>query len=934
MALKPWYTIATPREDLRECKPLDASEFAVHLDQVRDGRAPKVYQKPEEFFDRTYLTQTLTTLAAEVIRRLSGQITETSAVFNMTTQFGGGKTHSLTLLYHLAKHGPKSARWRGVRRLLDRAGIASVPKAATAVFVGTEFDSMTGRGGDDGTPQRLTPWGEIAYQLGGERAFKAVAKHDREMVAPAGDVIRKFLPSDQPCLILMDELMNYISRSRKSGLGTQLYNFVQNLSEEARGRKNVVLAVSIPASELEMSADDQADHTRIKKLLDRLGKAVIMSVETETSEIIRRRLFEWNLDSLTEEGRVMLDREATKTCREYAAWINDHRVQLPSWFPVDSAQKAIEASYPFHPTVLSVFERKWQALPRFQQTRGILRLLALWVSRAHHDGFKGAHRDPLIGLGTAPLDDPAFRTAVFEQLGESRLEGAVTTDICGKNDSFAVRLDKEAIEAVKKSRLHRKVATTIFFESNGGQMRTNASEGEIRLAVGEPDLDIGYVGNVLETLTEACYFLSVDGNRYRFSLTPNLNKLLSDRRASIKQADVADRVKGEIQTVFKAGTGFDRVYFPEKSNQVADRALLTLVVASPEHSFEDKKKTLAEIESIMRNCGTSARTFKNALIWAVPEGSSLLNDEARKLLAWEDIENEVESGAIGLDETQRGQLKTNVGRAKRDLREAIWRTYHHLVLLRKDNQLREVDLGLINSSAGEISTIILNRLSQDGDIVKSISPNFLVRNWPGVSVKEWSTRSVVNAIYASPVFPRLQDRESIKQTIATGVQEGIIAYVGIAEDGNYAPFVFRKSLSPAEVEISDEAFIIKKEVAEAYEARPKAPIPVNPPSGEEDSTEQTNGDGPSVTPPPPPLPLPPPPQDAKLLKWTGEVPKQKWSNFYQKVLTRFAVDYNVRLKVTVEINRNDGISQQKLEETQQALRELGLVDAIETDKSD
>src|SRR5438067_9678450 len=103
--LKPWYQVVVPREDLREGKPLDASEFAVHLDQVRDGRAPADYQNPERFFERTYMTQNLTSLAAEVVRRLSGERTETSAVFNLTTQFGGGKTHALTLLYHLAKHG-------------------------------------------------------------------------------------------------------------------------------------------------------------------------------------------------------------------------------------------------------------------------------------------------------------------------------------------------------------------------------------------------------------------------------------------------------------------------------------------------------------------------------------------------------------------------------------------------------------------------------------------------------------------------------------------------------------------------------------------------------------------------------------------------------------------------------------------------------------
>lgn len=44
--LKSWYKVVTPREDLRESKPLDASEFAVHLDQVRDGRAPAVYRNP------------------------------------------------------------------------------------------------------------------------------------------------------------------------------------------------------------------------------------------------------------------------------------------------------------------------------------------------------------------------------------------------------------------------------------------------------------------------------------------------------------------------------------------------------------------------------------------------------------------------------------------------------------------------------------------------------------------------------------------------------------------------------------------------------------------------------------------------------------------------------------------------------------------------
>src|SRR5947208_719205 len=147
MPLKPWYKVVTPREDLREGKPLDASEFAVHLDQVRTGNAPLDYRDPERFFARTYLTKNLATLATEVIRRLSGERTETSAVFNLATQFGGGKTHALTLLYHLARHDRHWVKWAGVPQLLTAAGVPSVPNAATAVFVGNEFDSITGRGG-------------------------------------------------------------------------------------------------------------------------------------------------------------------------------------------------------------------------------------------------------------------------------------------------------------------------------------------------------------------------------------------------------------------------------------------------------------------------------------------------------------------------------------------------------------------------------------------------------------------------------------------------------------------------------------------------------------------------------------------------------------------------------------------------------------------
>ncbi len=947
--LVPWYKVVTPREDLREGRPLDASEFAVHLDQVRDGRAPAVYQDPSRFFERTYLTRNLSALAVEVLRRLSGTQVETSAVFNLTTQFGGGKTHALTLLYHLARGGAEAAQWRGVSTLLQAAGVSRVPQAAIAVFVGTEFDSLTGRGGDDGTPLRKTPWGEIAWQLRGHEGVELLAEHERTGTAPGGDVIARMLPQDRPVLILLDELMNYVSRSRRSGLGAQLYTFLHNLSEVARSRNDVVLAVSIPASELEMNAEDQSDYERFKKLLDRLGKPVFMSAEAETSEIIRRRLFEWS----------GLPSDAIRTVNRYAEWVVQHRHQLPSWFPVDNAREAFAAAYPFHPTVLSVFERKWRGLPRFQQTRGILRLLALWVSSTFVEGFRGAHRDPLITLGTAPLHDPVFRAAVFEQLGESRLEAAVTTDIAGKDHAHAVRLDKEASNEIRRARLHRKVATAIFFESNGGQQKGEATLPEVRLAVAEPGLEIGNVEHSLEALADACYYLTAEKNRYRFSFRPNLNKLLADRRATVPAEAIRERVRSEIQRVFGAGRGVERVFFPEKSGQVPDRPALTLVVLAPEMEAVEPT-TRAHIERLTREHGTSSRTYKSALIWCVAEDAAALTEEARKLLAWEDIQSE--SSSLRLDESQRRQLEENLGRARRDLREAVWRTYRNVFLLDDRNTLRRIDLGLVHSSAADtMVSLVLGRLQQEDLVVDGVSPNFLVRNWPP-ALPEWSTRQVRDAFFASPRFPRLLDPTAVKQTIARGVEAGMLAYVSKKEDGTYDPFLYETALQPADVELADDVFILRKDDAEAYLRRLASEQPADAQAGTDDAgpgmapsdattppatTVRDGGAAPYDTASPTPStargddagsdvpaagtqPELPALDRIPGFRWSGEIPPQKWMNFYTRVLARFATTGGLRLTLQVEVQPPGGVTQQQVEDTRVALRELGMDERLES----
>ena len=619
--LKPWYQVVTLREDLRENRPLDASEFAVHLDHIREKRASvhQDYLDPERFFDRTYLTGSLLDLAAETVRRLSGIQVETSAIFNMATQFGGGKTHALATLYHLAENGDKANSWKGVQTILQKAGVSQVPTADVAVIVGTEFDVLKGRGGD-GEPVRKTPWGEIAWQLGGEKALAVVKEHDEREISPAGDVIRKMLP-DGPVLILMDELLNYMSRGRKLGLSEQLYNFLQNLAEEIRARNNAVLCVSIPSSiDIEMNPDDRRDYESLKQMLNRVGKAIFMSVDQEISEIIRRRLFEWH--GMPEEGR--------KTAAAYADWAIEHAQEL-SGINADTAYEQFLAAYPFHPSVLSVFQRKWQSLPRFQRTRGVLRMLALWVAHAYQEEHRKAAREPLITLGLAPFENQHFRAALFEQLGSSELEIPVTTDIVGRADAHAARLDKEATDAIRKAQLHRKIATTIFFESNGGmcQSKAEASLPEIRTGVSGPDLNPADVDNVLEGLASSCFYLNWERNRYRFGLAPNLNQILVMRRGAVDDKRIDERIKKDTDLLFQPGSReLDRRYWPSRSSDVPNRPVLTLVILGQDTPAE-ARTTMQLMETTVRDCGSSGRTYKSALIFAAPDAATNVREAAQ-----------------------------------------------------------------------------------------------------------------------------------------------------------------------------------------------------------------------------------------------------------------------------------------------------------------
>jgi predicted DCC family thiol-disulfide oxidoreductase YuxK len=570
---------------------------------------------------------------------------------------------------------------------------------------------------------------------------------------------------------------------------------------------------------------------------------------------------------------------------------------------------------------------------------------------------------------------------MFEQMGSNDLEAPITADIAGATDSHAVRLDRQSGDEMRKAGVHQKAATVILFESNGGQMRAEATIGEIKAAVGRPETNLAMIDPALEGLVDSCYYLAADRNRYRVSLTPQLNKVLAERKASVMTKAIDDRVRKEIQTCFQAGPkdlDFERRYFPTKSVDVPDRPVVTLVVLGPEQTA-DVPAVMPLIENIVRECGSSGRTFKSALLFAVADSAGAMTEQARELLAWEDIDDDHETVAR-LDDGQKRQLAQKLARAKSDLRETVWRSYRRVYLLGRDNAVREADLGNITSSMAEsMVDLILNYFTRSDEITKGVGPNQLARYWPA-ALTEWSTKAIRDAFYASPVLPRLLKGDIVRRTIGDGVSQKLFGYARRDNAGNLRLERFGESMAEMEVEIADDVYLLKAADAQKLLEPPRvARLSVRPGSvvlkpGEiaafsADALDQYNQ--------PIPLPnvgwtggggsidesgrfvagtdagfftvhavtgvleattdvrvikegaaLPKEAPPAGALRWSGVVPPQKWMNFYTKVVTRFATMPGLKLTVSLEVPVAPDQAKSKTEETKTALRELGLPDDV------
>lgn len=922
--MEPWYRVVTPRKEVREGRSFDPSEFAIALEQVVAGTAPEDYRKPDLFFARTCWTRALTEHVGMVLRRLAGETQNTSPVMTLITQFGGGKTHTLTTLYHLAKLGPRARSFIGIQDLWSESRLSESPEAAVGVFVGNAWDPVEGR---------ETPWLDLAWQIAGKAGVEALGTAAKTTPPGTEALARLFQAANKPVLILCDEVLNFTNRHR--AMAESFHAFIQNLTVAMTGAKCGSAVISLPRSQVEMTEWDLQWQEKITKVVRRVAKDLIANDEGEISEVIRRRLFD-DLGS---------DRVRKNIARQYADWCFERRAQLPpEWTAVDTSatekkareylQGRFEACYPFHPATLSVFQRKWSPLPQFQQTRGTLAMLAQWISWAFGEHHKEARNEALITLGSAPLHHPGFRAIVLGQLGEMRLKSAIETDIAG------VQAHARALDADTKGVLrdiHRRVGSAILFESSGGQRDKVAHFPELRFALGEPDLETTSIDNAAITLDGRAFFVQrVGSDGFKIYHKAKIEKAVHDRRASLDdETEVKPTVRKFVEEEFERGRPMPWVPFPTDSTAIGDSPRLTLVIADPQQEWNGQAGLRTQIAEWTKRRGKSDRLYPGALVWCVRKPGRDLRDKVGTFLAWRRVQNDVRAGVLGSDyeKTDLREIEVKVKEAEDAVRDEVWAAYRFVVLAdgsEKDG-LKVIDLGAGHSSGSEsLGGRIVAALKAEAFLNESVGAGYLDRNWPRAFVESgaWPLSSLRQS-FLNGALTRLLDPDAVlKVRLAEFVRNGDFGLAsGPTGDGRFERIWFREPVSSDEVAFESGVVLLKRSKAEnlksaksvAQEATPTTATDDTPTVGgsiiDSETETQTHEQ--------------PPAQSEVLVRVVGSFPPELWNRLGTRLLPKLRSGEDLRIRIELQVRVAGNQASQLRADLTQAVSDLGIQDGLE-----
>ena len=859
--LRPWTDLVGLHPDV-EAGTFTEATFAIDLGAVAAGdpNVPVVNRDAREFFRATYLTADLRRLLEEVLGSLAGR-TGFDRVLKLRTPFGGGKSHTLAALLHAVR---------------DRRALDEIPEArdfpdpgrvAVAVFDGEKFDARNGKALDGGRTIQ-TMWGWIAWQIDPDKAFPLVEGHDRDRVAPGGDVIRDVLTTGangRPVLVLLDEVLKYMERAAAvavldSTLQRQAKDFFQNLTVEVAGSASAALVYS-----LTWSAREALGNVALLAEIDKLASRVDQLREPVTGDeilpILHRRLLAGRRDAAAAY-------EITKAYQDVIAGMWRAHAETPA-ARQQAAEESVrlrerlEAAYPFHPALIDLMKERWASLDAFQRTRGALRFLASCLHSLRKNG--GART--LLGPGNVPLGDASVRVTMLKELGaQNDYDPVIAADIEGPT-ARARRIDERlaretpALGSVKPA---TRLATAILMYSFGGLRRDGApgaetlppgvTESELLSACIGPDLDNITAAAVLAELRTSCLYLHYDGVRYCFKKDPNVTKLIEDAEQEVSRGEAQARGQGPVRA--KVRELLDQrlaghhaaVVWPTRSQDVPDEEPRFLVAYLP-LEFAGETTTAQErlALELFSKYGERPRRYRNGLGLAVPERRQIeaLRRAVRYLLAIERVETKRQQ--LRLSKDQLDQLRERRRTEEAAIESGFRELYTSVWLPRLEGNelaIEKVEKGGRPLQATGVHERVMELLTSQGvpKVHTSLTPRKMAERLklgespapgepPRLGVK---TSDVRESFFSYLDPPRLESASALRKAIARGVAEEMMAYTSgtppaLGADGKFQ--VSREKVVLAPRQLAEDEVDLDSGFVMVPSAVPAAAIPATPVPG-------------------------------------------------------------------------------------------------------
>jgi predicted AAA+ superfamily ATPase len=828
MSLKPWREIIIPHPDVLS-GTFQQSEFAADLTAVRTGKATPEYGEAKAFFERTFITEGMGRLLTQVAQRLNGKGGE--PVIQLQTAFGGGKTHTMLAVYHLASRKCALGDLMGIPALLDQAGLMDVPQAHIAILDGTAHSP--GQPWKAGKQVIRTLWGELAWQLGKAEGYAMVKEADENGTSPGKEVLRELLERFSPCVVLLDELVVYIRQFSESQVlsgGTYDSNlsFIQSLTEAAKLVPNAVVLASLPDS------NSQAGGPRGLAVLQAL-EAVFNRVQAlwktvspeEAFEIVRRRLFEQIKDAKARD----------LVCRAFADAYIAEGSKLPQETQEARFYDRLVQSYPIHPEVFTQLYEEWTTIPNFQRTRGVLKLMAKVIHRLWQDNDK----DLMILPGSLPLYDGSARNELINYLSPG-WDPVVDRDIDGENAETTLLEKKEprfgSVQAA------RRVARSVFLSSAPASVSAKPGTRGIersRVLLGclQPGQTSSLYTDALNRLSDQLHYMSSSGDksqdttRYWFDTRANLRREMEERKARFNDRN---EVRGKAADVLKKLTAgaafFDGVHIFTPHADVPDDTALRLIVLPPEQFYSREEPRVAQetVLEYVRSNGTKPRHRGNRLLFLAPDHGTLarFGDYIRMALAWQSIVDDVSEMRLVLDNLQVAQAKKELRAAEEVLPRVGRECYKWLLCPSQDDPNKPISMEAapLNTSSAALGPEI-ERVCLDNQ--------WVIATWSPVHLRDrlkeiyWKTdkpwvkaadfwEDSLRYIY----LDRLRDRGVLAQAIVKGAASADFFGTAYGErDGEYEGF----KLGDANVQFDDTLLLIEPGAAKSYAAAhpPKLP---------------------------------------------------------------------------------------------------------------